>query len=459
MNKYVTVLGILLSLFSLSYAQFRPANGGGPAPRLEEHDHGHCVDPKAREQMWEETQRIRQDLIQAGKLNPTPNRGIQIPPLSFPLRQRANSFYHGYYGISNYVDHDNAGGLRDYTCQERTYNGHRGTDYFLWPFSWDMMDREEVEIIAAAPGIIINKLDNNFDRNCSFTGQWNAVYIEHFDGTIAWYGHMKKNTLTAKAIGDSVTTGDYLGLVGSSGFSTGPHLHLELFTSRGSLLDPYDGNCNPTSLSTAWANQRPYELAGLNHIQTGNAPPDLSGQCSNDEVVSYTTSFDHGETVYFSSYFVDQEPTQPASYRVTRPNGQTWLNWNHDPPERYNASWWYWSNQLPANAQDGVWTYQVIFEGDTLTQTFTVGVVTSLEEESALEVFPNPFTNYLEIQGEMGQGWSLSILDLRGRLIRKLSDIQTGQKMDLGELPAGLYMATLSNQAGEQQLVTKIVKQ
>ena len=41
------------------------------------------------------------------------------------------------------------------------YN-HRGIDVYNDPFSWYMMDRDMVRIVAAAPGVIISKSDGNF---------------------------------------------------------------------------------------------------------------------------------------------------------------------------------------------------------------------------------------------------------------------------------------------------------
>ena len=64
------------------------------------------------------------------------------------------------------------------------------------------MDYDQVYVVAAAPGVIVFKQDGNFDRNCGFTGDpWNAVYVQHADGSVAWYGHMKNGSLTPKAVG------------------------------------------------------------------------------------------------------------------------------------------------------------------------------------------------------------------------------------------------------------------
>lgn len=50
----------------------------------------------------------------------------------------------------------------------------------------------------------------------------NAIYIDHGMGLFSQYAHLSK--LNVKA-GDRVKQGDIIGLVGTTGFSTGPHLH------------------------------------------------------------------------------------------------------------------------------------------------------------------------------------------------------------------------------------------
>jgi murein DD-endopeptidase MepM/ murein hydrolase activator NlpD len=60
-------------------------------------------------------------------------------------------------------------------------------------------------------------------------GYGNMVIIDHPNGTRTLYGHMSK---IATFTGDTVNQGEVIGYVGSTGHSTGPHLHFEVFNAR-----------------------------------------------------------------------------------------------------------------------------------------------------------------------------------------------------------------------------------
>lgn len=59
--------------------------------------------------------------------------------------------------------------------------------------------------------------------------------ITHEDGTETWYAHQ---TQILVSVGDTVGPGDQIGTVGSTGNSTGPHLHLEVRPGGGDPVDP-----------------------------------------------------------------------------------------------------------------------------------------------------------------------------------------------------------------------------
>jgi murein DD-endopeptidase MepM/ murein hydrolase activator NlpD len=66
-------------------------------------------------------------------------------------------------------------------------------------------------------------------------GYGNKVEIRHWDGTCSWYGHLSKIDVK---VGQKVDPGQLIGLVGDTGHSTGPHLHLEIHPHGGGPVDP-----------------------------------------------------------------------------------------------------------------------------------------------------------------------------------------------------------------------------
>jgi murein DD-endopeptidase MepM/ murein hydrolase activator NlpD len=56
-------------------------------------------------------------------------------------------------------------------------------------------------------------------------GYGNMIEVDHGNGLLTRYGHLSKIEV---AIGDSITRGQEIGLIGSTGRSTGPHLHFEI---------------------------------------------------------------------------------------------------------------------------------------------------------------------------------------------------------------------------------------
>ena len=70
----------------------------------------------------------------------------------------------------------------------------------------------------------------------NFSGYGNVIVIDHGFGYKTRYAHLKEIRVTA---GQVVIRGDKIGLLGSSGLSTGPHLHYEVIY-RGEQINPWN---------------------------------------------------------------------------------------------------------------------------------------------------------------------------------------------------------------------------
>jgi hypothetical protein len=286
----------------------------------------------------------------------------------------------GVHGISNFVDLDPSypNSLLDYACGDRSYDqasgyNHRGIDIFTWPFFWNWMDADEVEVVAAAPGTIVLRSDGNFDESCGFGGgNWNAIFIAHDDGSVAWYGHMKSGSVTPKAVGERVARGETLGVVGSSGNSTGPHLHLEVYDDQGSLVEPFAGPCNTLNSRSWWRSQPPYFDSAVNRLLIGDAAVEFPA-CPGRTVTHEVSVVPRGTVAYFTTFYRDQLSGQLSQYRILRPDGSAEYTWSHaSTAAHYAASYWWWSRSIPAAAALGTWTFEVSYEGGVYTQAFTV---------------------------------------------------------------------------------------
>ncbi len=60
----------------------------------------------------------------------------------------------------------------------------------------------------------------------------NLVIIDHPNGAVSYYAHIKPGGI-AVTTGEHVTQGQIIGYVGSTGRSTGPHLHFEVRGTAG----------------------------------------------------------------------------------------------------------------------------------------------------------------------------------------------------------------------------------
>ncbi len=149
------------------------------------------------------------------------------------------------------------------------YDEHDGSDFIL-EGAFQAMDEGSTPVLAAAPGVVRSVEQDQYDRcHATFDGVscdgnpmvGNHVILEHADGTTTRYWHLKRDSVRVE-VGDEVPCGEPLGLVGSSGNSSTPHLHFEVqVPPAGEVVDPFAG---PESQPQSWWREQegPFELPG-----------------------------------------------------------------------------------------------------------------------------------------------------------------------------------------------------
>jgi len=91
---------------------------------------------------------------------------------------------------------------------------------------------------AAPEGTPIHAVANGVITETGWAGAYgNRTEMRLHDGTVLWYCHQSAIQVHP---GDVVAGGQVIGLVGATGNTTGPHLHLEVRPGGGDPVDPYE---------------------------------------------------------------------------------------------------------------------------------------------------------------------------------------------------------------------------
>ncbi|WP_308294678.1 peptidoglycan DD-metalloendopeptidase family protein [Streptomyces sp. JJ66] len=139
----------------------------------------------------------RQEAERKRKAEEAARKEAMRPKFALPVDQRGLSAYYGQAGI-NWM------------------SMHTGIDF---PVSYG------TPVKAATDGTITTKWDVAYG---------NMAIVTAADGTQTWYCHLSSTKLRS----GPVKAGDTLGYAGSSGNSTGPHLHFEVRPGGGAAVDP-----------------------------------------------------------------------------------------------------------------------------------------------------------------------------------------------------------------------------
>ncbi|MFE4369468.1 peptidoglycan DD-metalloendopeptidase family protein [Streptomyces sp. NPDC056835] len=116
-------------------------------------------------------------------------------------------------------------------------DGPTSTPYRASGSSWSSGYHTGVDF-SASSGTPVKAVSDGTVVTAGWGGAYgNQVVIQHSDGMYSQYGHLSSLEVSA---GESVSAGQQIGLSGSTGNSTGPHLHFEIRTGPeyGSDVDP-----------------------------------------------------------------------------------------------------------------------------------------------------------------------------------------------------------------------------
>ncbi|HLG20802.1 MAG TPA: M23 family metallopeptidase [Bdellovibrionota bacterium] len=102
------------------------------------------------------------------------------------------------------------------------------------PFNEDLKFHGGIDIAADDRSEVKAALDGRVTYVGPKGGYGNVVILDHKDGYETLYGHLAKSLVKE---GAKIKQGDLLGLVGTTGRTTGPHLHFEL-RKDGRKVDP-----------------------------------------------------------------------------------------------------------------------------------------------------------------------------------------------------------------------------
>lgn len=269
--------------------------------------------------------------------------------------------------VANYVDRDPASGVKDVGCGARTYDGHDRTDFALR----DLKAMEAgVEVVAAVPGRVKSVRDGMADVNVEVGGRQgvagkecgNGVLVDHGGGWETQYCHMRRGSLSVRP-GQEVSAGQKLGLVGLSGLTAFPHVHLTV-RKDGVALDPFDGHrADGTCRAGGDPLWRPDLRASVTYEPVALYGAGLVGRAPTKEAARRgdlrTPSL--SPTAPLVAMWIEAlgvEPGDTLALRLTGPDGKTLLD-NVQKVEKRQAAWFAFAGlKRPANVTWPAGTYR-----------------------------------------------------------------------------------------------------
>lgn len=273
--------------------------------------------------------------------------------------------------IPYYVDLDPSGVRRDFDCTDLTFNGHEGHDPYIRSFREQAIG---VPVFAVLDGRVIDIRDGEPDENTNNNPAARANYItlRHANNMTTQYVHLRRGSMPFR-INDIVAAGTQIGLVGSSGMSTGPHAHFEVLYGT-EAFEPMAGPCRPGRNffdAPVPPKSEEFALVGatLSTISFDSVRP------APYDDAPHTGTFTRGQqTIYFKADVANVGATTQYELELLRPGSSIPITIANGHLISYDASlaavWWAIDVDLNTT---GTWTLRLNVDDEhTYTRPFTV---------------------------------------------------------------------------------------
>ena len=228
--------------------------------------------------------------------------------------------------ILSYVDAEMSTSAKDFACGSLSIDGSTSTNFSLKSFA---AMEAGVDVLAAAPGTVVGVRDGIPDTGAkgiasaleADNGVGNALIIDHGDGWITGYSHLKQGSIVVKT-GDKVAEGQKLGSAGFSGSINFPLLSFEV-RHDGRPIDPFSGEAMLAGCGIKphplWKTNLAYIPVGL--LRDGFAlerpVPDVARHGDYDQI---TLTIDAPHLVFWAEVF-GLETGDRLEMRLTGPDG------------------------------------------------------------------------------------------------------------------------------------------
>jgi murein DD-endopeptidase MepM/ murein hydrolase activator NlpD len=263
--------------------------------------------------------------------------------------------------LANTVDLDAGDGIRDPWCGSRTYDTHTGEDVTIRGFREQAIG---VPVFAALDGRVRRVQEGQKDTNFGTqTLPWdNHVEIDSGGRQVMIYGHLRRGSVRVEE-GDWVVAGEQIGLTGSSGNSSWPHLHLTMIVAD-QPADLWSGPCNATSF---WLTQPPVRTDAFARDFTLAAKPFADRADLPWDEARRASSFPLGmRDLWFHSLLFNAENATSQLVQLVRPDGSVAMADDAAPGwQRWRQADAIWHERVDLDVP-GTWRIVVVVDGKTL---------------------------------------------------------------------------------------------